>query len=1084
MAIINKDALKNLSSNTYIDNTTGQITPGNVRFFNNELIDSLVDETGYGIDSGSWNDAIAALTASIVNIISNTGSFVLNSQTSSMSVATASYVDLRGDNVTINYANGWIEITGSESNAQVLVSDTAPTASLYNSGTLWFNSTTTAMYVNYYNGGTYTWIGVSAAGPVISASYSDTSSLAYTASLAQTASYFFTSSVTSASIARTAQTASYFLTSSVTSASRAEYAAYAEVFYTSSVTNATNATYALSASWIDIVGKGIEINNWFGQYQLTASQQSAEVIVDTVAPPTSLDQGTLWFDSGNSTMYVLYNGVWTVVSSPGTTVSSSYSLSSSLAQTASYIDVTGSGVLINWFGSQLQLTASSDSEVIISDTAPIGAETGSLWFNSLNTSMYVYYNDGFTSQWIGVAGAGPVVTASYAFTSSHALFSNTASYALEGGNQNLQSVTTFGNSTSRSIDIRDRIQSNVTGSGTFTQGFDVEARGLFAHAQGFDTLANGDYSHAQGASTQALGLASHAEGSNTIANGNYSNAKGEGSTANGVGSHAEGYYSNAVGRGSHAEGSFTLAEGNFSNASGENTWALGRSSNASGLFTVAQGIASNTEGRYTNAAADYQSIVGQWNIPLSSTDTQGYFIIGDGNGMLGDPKRLHNLLTAGDGVVSISGSLNVENPITGSITNAISASYALSASHANTSISSSYALSASAAISSSYALSASNALSASYIDVTGSGVLVNWFGSQLQLTASGVTPIEVDTLQSVTTRGNHTSQSVHITASLTNGRQVLAIGQFSHAEGESTIASGSASHAEGIFTTAKGPSSHAEGDTNIAVGYSSHAEGNLTTAIGLWSHAEGIGTIARGDASHTEGSDNIASGSYSHAEGNSTVTVGAYSHAEGFSTTAKGILSHAEGQQTISEGQASHTEGRLTIALGEWSHAEGLSTLATGRYSHAEGDVCVANGSVSHAEGGGTTAKAFGSHAEGRLSISSGSYSHAEGLQTIAIGDNSHTEGLGTITNATAQHAQGQYNAIRTEQSAIIIGNGANDANRSNMFVALPTLNKMEFSSSICANIGDYANDAAAASGGVPLTGLYHTAGVVKIRLV
>ena len=32
--------------------------------------------------------------------------------------------------------------------------------------------------------------------------------------------------------------------------------------------------------------------------------------------------------------------------------------------------------------------------------------------------------------------------------------------------------------------------------------------------------------------------------------------------------------------------------------------------------------------------------------------------------------------------------------------------------------------------------------------------------------------------------------------------------------------------------------------------------------------------------------------------------------------------------------------------------------------------------------------------------------------------------------------------------------------------------------------LGNYANDAAAAAGGVPLNGLYHTAGAVKVRLV
>lgn len=36
----------------------------------------------------------------------------------------------------------------------------------------------------------------------------------------------------------------------------------------------------------------------------------------------------------------------------------------------------------------------------------------------------------------------------------------------------------------------------------------------------------------------------------------------------------------------------------------------------------------------------------------------------------------------------------------------------------------------------------------------------------------------------------------------------------------------------------------------------------------------------------------------------------------------------------------------------------------------------------------------------------------------------------------------------------------------------------------VATTLGDYANDGAAATGGVPLKGLYHTSGTVKIRLV
>lgn len=42
----------------------------------------------------------------------------------------------------------------------------------------------------------------------------------------------------------------------------------------------------------------------------------------------------------------------------------------------------------------------NSSAVITSPTTPTGATAGDLWFNSNDGTLYVYYNDGITSQWI------------------------------------------------------------------------------------------------------------------------------------------------------------------------------------------------------------------------------------------------------------------------------------------------------------------------------------------------------------------------------------------------------------------------------------------------------------------------------------------------------------------------------------------------------------------------------------------------------------------------------------------------------------------------------------------------------------
>ena len=42
----------------------------------------------------------------------------------------------------------------------------------------------------------------------------------------------------------------------------------------------------------------------------------------------------------------------------------------------------------------------SQISVTISDTPPVGAQAGALWWNSTNGQLYVYYTDANSSQWV------------------------------------------------------------------------------------------------------------------------------------------------------------------------------------------------------------------------------------------------------------------------------------------------------------------------------------------------------------------------------------------------------------------------------------------------------------------------------------------------------------------------------------------------------------------------------------------------------------------------------------------------------------------------------------------------------------
>jgi len=110
----------------------------------------------------------------------------------------------------------------------------------------------------------------------------------------------------------------------------------------------------------------------------------------------------------------------------------SVAVSSSTAVTASYVDITGSGIIVNYNGTQIQLTGSIEaggSQVYVSDSAPTSSlATGSLWWDTDNGILSVLYNDGDSAQWVEANFGGTVTTASSAINAVSASFALTASY--------------------------------------------------------------------------------------------------------------------------------------------------------------------------------------------------------------------------------------------------------------------------------------------------------------------------------------------------------------------------------------------------------------------------------------------------------------------------------------------------------------------------------------------------------------------------------------------------------------------------------------------------------------------------------
>jgi hypothetical protein len=134
----------------------------------------------------------------------------------------------------------------------------------------------------------------------------------------------------------------------------------------------------------------------------------------------------------------------------------------------------------------------------------------------------------------------------------------------------------------------------------------------------------------------------------------------------------------ASGEYSHAEGSITKAIGDFSHAEGDNTQAVGNYSHAEGQETIASGSYSHAEGFGTIALGDRQHVTGQYNFV---SPVQSAFIVGNGT----DNNNRSNLIYAAGNEVQISGSVTAPSftgSLFGTATNALSSSYALTASYA------------------------------------------------------------------------------------------------------------------------------------------------------------------------------------------------------------------------------------------------------------------------------------------------------------------------------------------------------------------------------------------------------------------
>ena len=303
----------------------------------------------------------------------------------------------------------------------------------------------------------------------------------------------------------------------------------------------------------------------------------------------------------------------------------------------------------------------------------------------------------------------------------------------------------------------------------------------------------------------------------------------------------------------------------------------------------------------------------------------------------------------------------------------------------------------------------------------------------------------------------------------TNTWTVLGTNSSQHAEGQNNIVYGQAGHSEGQNNKSYGPWSHTEGYENTVYGKEGHAEGYLNTIYGNTT------------AGHVEGCTNKVGSDYGHAEGLNCEVYGTSAHAQNWGTIAASNYQTSLGKFNIKDEDntyaviigdgTSNTNRHNLIALG-WDSRLYLNTgdadekvinlMELGgaykgtksqyglisvdennKISLSSAPVSLSYSKVPHENGDSTGV--FDQYSTGVILNNIGVENRYRSLDKITYNTNSYASapykystvaGEGTVANSSSQFVIGKFNDYDDETSTFpfIIGNGASDTNRSNLF--------------------------------------------------
>jgi len=321
---------------------------------------------------------------------------------------------------------------------------------------------------------------------------------------------------------------------------------------------------------------------------------------------------------------------------------------------------------------------------------------------------------------------------------------------------------------------------------------------------------------------------------------------------------------------------------------------------------------------------------------------------------------------------------------------------------------------------------------------------------------------------------------------LANNFQSVAIGDGAEATGVGAVAMGQYSNANGIYASAWGRTSIASSDGSVAFGQ--QAEVGFGVPGGVAMGRQVVADLA--DTTHVRalkivapdggtGGNGITLLSPNGTAGTVTLTDGSELALDGTPIGGGGAAGLINGVGTDSIISAPSLTTNPAGAIAPNAIAIGENALVDSTFAR-EAIAIGYNANSSQAE-----AIAFGSNSDATAAynISIGGSSRAAGTQTLAIGFSSEVtsglRGAAIGNNSTVSANSGValgYNTTASAAGAVAIGDSVTASTENTA-----TVNLFQIAAYATMN---FADDAAAATGGIPLGGVYHTDGALKIRIV